>query len=170
MAVVALVDRLLGVCERVFHVLANACLAVMLVINVVNITTRAVFDTAIYWVFPWSVVLFVWMTFFSFFVIYRKNKDITVDFLIDRLGPGARVASRVLVNIIILTVIGVMLWLAPQTLASQVGTIHLVGLERYALSVPLFVSCALIFANYVIDMIDVFLGVEEPVGKSAHED
>lgn len=76
MSIVDLVNRLLGVCERLFHVLANACLAVMLGLNIVNIALRAITDKGITWVFPWTVVLFVWMTFFGFFVLYRDRKSV----------------------------------------------------------------------------------------------
>jgi TRAP-type C4-dicarboxylate transport system permease small subunit len=160
-AAVKFVDRLLTVCERVFHVFANSCLAIMLTVNIVNIASRAVFDKGIIWVFPWSVVLFVWMTFFGFFVLYRKRRDITIDVLIDRVGPVAQKASRLFVGFVIVVLMAVMLYHGPQIIASQVGTIEMVGLQRYVMSVPLFVSCLLIFLNYVIDIIETFLGNEE---------
>ena len=158
MQVIDHVDRFLGVCERVFHVLANACLAIMLIINILNVAKRAVFDVSIQWVFAWSVVLFVWMTFIGFFVVYRKNKDITVDFVIDRLGQKAKFASRLLVNVIVIGLMVIMLVHAPKIIASQVGEIEMVGLERYAMSVPLFVSCALILLNFVVDTAHAFRG------------
>ena len=162
MGVVDRVDRLLGVCERVFLVLANTCLAVMLAINMVNISSRAVFDKGIQWVFPWSVVLFVWMTFFGFFVLYRMRRDITVDFFVDRIGPSARFATRLLVNAIILMLMAVMLWHAPQILASQTGEIEMVAIDRYFMSVPLFLSCALIAVTFTIDTIRALHGEPEP--------
>ncbi len=155
-------DRFLGVCEHLLLVLANGCLGVTLLINAVNIAVRAVTDKAIAWVFPWSVVLFVWMCFFGFYVLYRQRRDITVDFLIDRVGPGARRVSRLGVNLIVLMMMGVMLWHAPQIFEQQVGGIEMVGLERYTLSVPLFVSCALIFVEFCLDTVKALQGVPEP--------
>jgi|TARA_B100000959_G_scaffold225124_1_gene239167 TRAP-type C4-dicarboxylate transport system permease small subunit len=160
--IVDLVNRLLGVCERLFHVLANACLAAMLGLNIVNIALRAITDKGITWVFPWTVVLFVWMTFFGFFVLYRKHRDITIDFIVDRLGAWAHFASRLLVNGIVLVLMSVMLWHAPTIYEQQVGTIEMVGLERYTMSTPLFVSCVLIFINFVIDTIYAVAGRQEP--------
>jgi len=161
-SIVDLVNRLLGVCERLFHVLANVCLAVMLGLNIVNIALRAITDKGITWVFPWTVVLFVWMTFFGFFVLYRKRRDITVDFLVDRLGAWADLASRLLVNSIVLVLMSVMLWHAPAIYEQQVGTIEMVGLERYTMSTPLFVSCVLIFIDFVIDTIYAVAGRQKP--------
>ena len=162
LSIVDLIDRLLGVCERVFLVFANACLAIMLAINMVNISSRALFDKGLQWVFPWSVVLFVWMTFFGFFVLYRMRRDITVDFFVDRIGPTARFASRLLANFIILALMAVMLWHAPQILNLQAGEIEMVGIERYFMSVPLFISCALIAVTFFIDSIRALRGEEEP--------
>ncbi len=150
------IDRLLGVCERLFLVLANTCLLVMLAINVANIAQRAVIDVSIQWVFPWSVVLFVWMTFFGFFVIYRRKKDITVDFVIDRTPPQVQKAARVMVDAIVILLMAIMLLHAPKILSIQVGEIEMVGLERYSLSVPLFISCFLILLNFVVDIANTF--------------
>jgi TRAP-type C4-dicarboxylate transport system permease small subunit len=140
----------------------------MLVANMANIASRALFDKGIIYVFPWSIVLFVWMTFFGFFVVYRRGKDITVDFLIDRLGDRARLASRLLVDVLVISLMLVMLTQAPHIIRSQVGTIEMVGLERYSLSVPLFVTAALIALDFALDMIKAVLGyperAHEPVG------
>jgi TRAP-type C4-dicarboxylate transport system permease small subunit len=167
-ALIARIERALALCERLFLAIANLCLAVMLVANMANIASRALFDKGIVWVFPWSVVLFVWMTFFGFFVVYRRGKDITVDFLIDRLGDRARLASRLLVDVLVISLMLVMLAQAPHIIRSQVGTIEMVGLERYSLSVPLFVTAALIALDFALDMIKAVLGyperAHEPVG------
>jgi len=161
-------ERALGLCERLFLALANLCLAVMLLASMANIASRALFDKGIVWVFPWSVVLFVWMTFFGFFVVYRRGKDITVDFLIDRLGDRARFASRLLVDALVIGLMLVMLYQAPHTIRGQVGSIEMVGLQRYSMSIPLFVTAALIATDFLLDMIKALLGrperTHEPVG------
>jgi TRAP-type C4-dicarboxylate transport system permease small subunit len=167
-ALIEQLDRALGVCERLFLALANACLAIMLVANMANIATRALFDKGLVYVFPWSVVLFVWMTFFGFYVVYRRGKDITVDFLIDRLGARARFASRLLVDALVITLMLVMLVQAPHIVRRQVGTIEMVGLERYSMSIPLFATAVLITLDFLLDMIKALMGrperVHEPVG------
>jgi TRAP-type C4-dicarboxylate transport system permease small subunit len=167
-ALIGALERALGLCERLFLALANMCLAVMLVSNMANIASRALFDKGIVYVFPWSVVLFVWMTFLGFFVVYRRGKDITVDFLIDRLGGRARTASRLLVDTLVIGLMLVMLYQAPHIIRSQVGVIEMVGMQRYTMSIPLFVTAALIAIDFLLDMIKALLGRPErthaPVG------
>ena len=113
---------------------------------------------------------FVWMSFFGFFVVYRRRKDIAVDFVMNKLGTGAVVASRYLVNLLILIVTGVMLLQMPTIIGSQVGVIDGVitpwgELERYTLSVPLAISCALIFLDTLVDTVLGLFGMPEP-GRS----
>jgi TRAP-type C4-dicarboxylate transport system permease small subunit len=136
--------------------------------NLANIASRALFDKGIVYVCPWSVVLFVWMTFFGFFVVYRRGKDITVDFLIDRMGPHARFVSRLVVDVLVIALMVTMLIQAPHIIRSQVGTIEMVGLERYSMSIPLFVTAVLIALDFVLDVFKALMGqperAHEPVG------
>ena len=145
-------ERFLFTFERIFHALANICLIIMLVINMIQITSRALFDLGISLVFPWTVFLFCWSVFFAFFVLYRQGGDITVDFFVDRFGEGGRNFSRHFVNVITLLLMGVMLWHGPQTLLQQIGDeIEIVELDRWVQTLPLFLSCILIAANSLLD-------------------
>ena len=152
-----------------FHIIANGCLGIMLIGTAATIILR-LFNTSYYWIWPWTMQCFVWMSFFGFFVVYRRRKDIAVDFVMNKLGTGAVVASRYLVNLLILIVTGVMLLQMPTIIGSQVGVIDGVitpwgELERYTLSVPLAISCALIFLDTLVDTVLGLFGMPEP-GRS----
>ncbi len=169
MTIVHTVDRVLGLIERLFLVLANLCLIAMLLANMSQIASRAIWDKGIALVFPWTVFLFCWMCFFGFFVVYRQSADITVGFIIDRLGEVGRRASRIGVNLIILLLMGIMLWHAPQTLRLQLGDIiELVELERWIQTFPLFISCALIFIDACIDLALASAGAPPRKRQTAH--
>jgi len=155
-AAVRVLDPILGWCERLFRLLANLLLLTMLAINLLNIATRFVTDQGVVWVFPLTTVMFVWMTFLSFFVVYRQGKDITVDILVDRIGPAARRVARILVDLAVLGLLLVLLAEAPALLERQVGNIEMVGLQRYWLSVPFFVSAALIALHFIVDLLHAF--------------
>ena len=160
-------DRVLGVFERWFHVIANLCLIVMLFGTAVTIVLRPI-NVSFYWIWPWTMVCFVWMSFFGFYVVYRKKKDIAVDFLVLRVGPGAMTATRYLSALLIMAVTGTILWQMPVILESQVGEVDGamlpwgIELERYALSIPLGVSSLLIFLNAVQDLLSTVAGIPEP--------
>lgn len=160
-------DRLLGWCEHLFLVLANGCLAILLIINSLNIASRAIWDVGLQWVFPWSTVLFVWMSFFGFYVVYRRRADITVDFVFDRIGKRGQMFVRQFVNLLILALMAVMVWHGPEIIERQAGIIEQVyffnmQVERFTMGVPLFITCGLIFLNYLVDAIYALRGETMP--------
>lgn len=167
MRLVSLLDDALGALARVFLWAANICLFLMLLATAATIVLRP-FNVSFYWLWPWSMQVFVWMSFIGFFVIYRLRKDIAVDFVMRRLGGWAMTASRYFAAIVVIVVMLVILWQAPLILRQQVGVIDGVimpggwELERYTLSVPLFASCALILANAVLDIVKALVGIPEP--------
>ena len=110
-------DRFLAAAEWLFLVLANVALAVMLGINILNIFWRGGVGQNLNFVWPWTTLLFVWMTFFGFFVIYRRSKDITVDYFVDLMGHKALVVTRLLSDIIIVGLMGV----APRRSSTHAG-------------------------------------------------
>ena len=162
MGIVRSLESVLDGLETLFRYTANLLLLAMLVINFLNIASRFLTDQGIIWVFPLTIVMFVWMTFLGFFVVYRRGKDITVDFVMERLGGGAMRAGRVIVDLAILLLLGVLLAEAPALLARQVGNIEMVGLQRYWLSIPFFVSCALISVHVLLDIVHALHGDREP--------
>ena len=162
----AVLDRL----AVLFHAVANGCLGVMLIGTAATIILR-LFDTSYYWIWPWTMQCFVWMSFFGFFVVYRRRKDIAVDFVMRKLGGHALVVSRYFVNLLIIVVTGIILLQMPTIIDSQVGVIDGVitpwgELERYTLSVPLAISCALIFLDTIVDTVLGLAGTPEP-GRSS---
>jgi TRAP-type C4-dicarboxylate transport system permease small subunit len=148
-----LLERGLSGCERVLHVAANGLLLVMLVINLANILSRLLLDAGIIWVFPWTSVLFVWMIFLGFFVIYRRGQDIAIDILVRRFGSRMQAGLRILVDLIVIGLMGIILYQALTLVPRQVGRIDMVGIQRYWLSIPFFVSCALIAAQFLLDIL-----------------
>ena len=149
---IRLLDGVLAGVEHLFLVLANAILLGILAINLANVLSRLLFDVGIIWVFPWTRVLFVWMVFLAFFVIYRRGKDISVDFVVRRMPLAAQRAVRIAVDLMVIVLLATILLQVPTLLPRQVGRLDLVGLQRYWLAVPFYVSTALILLQFVLDL------------------
>ena len=163
------VERLDGALDtlcRWFLAAANTCLVLMLAGTAATIVLRP-FDLSYYWIWPWTMQFFVWMSFVGFFVVYRLGKDIAVDFVVLRLGPRALGLSRWFADTVVLLVTGTMLWQMPTIFESQVGVIDGVvtpwgEMERYTLSIPLAVSCTLIFVNSALGLVKAWIGIPGP--------
>ena len=147
----------------------------MLLATALTIVMRPL-GLSIYWLWPWSMQVFVWMSFIGFFVVYQRRKDIAVDFVMRWLGPWAMTFSRWFVALTTLLVIGIILKEMPLILNSQVGVIDGVvtpwgeELQRYTLSWPLAISAFLIFINALLDLAKAWLGVPEPVPSHVQGD
>lgn len=159
-------DRFLERCGRICLFLANSCLALMLIGTSAAIILRPL-GLSFYWIWPWTTVLFVWMTFFGLFAVYRLKKDIAVDFIVKRLGPTAMAASRYFVAAVVLCVMAVILWQMPVAIAAQKGPIDGamlpwgVEIRRYGLSLPFAISCGLIVLEASLEVLRALLGVAE---------
>lgn len=166
--VVDQIDGALEVLTRIFLIAANLCLLAMLAGMAAIIVLRPL-GISFYWIWPWSMQVFVWMSFIGFFVVYRRGKDIAVDFVVKKMGDRAMRVSRIFVALVMLGVVGVMLSEMPTIFESQVGVIDGVitpwgtELERYSLSIPLAVSCVLIFINTLLELAKIWLGRPEQV-------
>lgn len=164
--IAGLLDNFLGICGNLFLIIANICLAVMLIGTATTIVLRP-FNISFYWIWPWTMVFFVWMTFFGFFAVYRFKKDIAIDFMVMRMGSRAMHWTRYFVALVIITVTGTLLWQMPAIIEMQVGPVDGAllpwdtELERYFLSWPLAISTTLVLLESVLELFKIMLGIPE---------
>jgi TRAP-type C4-dicarboxylate transport system permease small subunit len=147
---IGFVETLLALAEKVFMTIANALLFAMLAVNFLNIMSRLLLDVGIIWAFPLTSVLFVWVIFFSFFVIYRRGQDVAIDVLTRRMPARLRAATEAFVALVVVGLMLLVLAQAPVLLPRQVGAIDLIGMQRYWLAVPFFLSCGLIALEFLL--------------------
>jgi TRAP-type C4-dicarboxylate transport system permease small subunit len=67
-----------------FQNICNFCLLVMLLLTAGTIIGRPMGYSA-YWIWPWTMVFFVWLSFFGFFAIFVRLKDIRIDFIAKKM-------------------------------------------------------------------------------------
>lgn len=144
-----LVNGFLDVSAQVFLAVANALLFVMLAINVANILSRPLTGKGLIWVFPWTETLFVWAVFFAFYAFFRRNQDVAIDLLTRRFSARAQVICELVITAIVIVFLVVLLKQALVLVPKQVGKIDMVGIQRYWLSIPFFVSCFMIALHFL---------------------
>lgn len=165
----AAVDKVLALFERLFLALACGALAAMLAINVANLLVRNFYGRGIIWVWPWTGTLLIWSVFLAFYVLYRRRLDITVEYFIDMMPPSARRATRLFIDLCGVLMMGLIVVETPQILARQVGVMDFIGLERYALSIPLIASALLIAIDMMVDAIRIMTTPAVPPPSSEAE-
>lgn len=161
-------DAILARVEKVFLFLSCGCLAVMLAINIANLVVRNFAGRGIVWVWPWTGVLLIWVVFLTFYVLYRRRLDISVEYFTDRMPVRWRRAARIFSNVCAIMMMGIILIEAPQIIDRQVGVMDFIGLERYALSIPLIASAFFIAIEMVLDIVrTVFTPIAPPTSNEA---
>lgn len=160
------VDRLNWSLGGAFLWLSNMCLLVMLSLTTATILMRP-FDISFYWMWPWTMVFFIWLSFFGFFALYARLKDVRVDFLANMLGPKGFALTRILTDLATLLVTGVLISQIPTVIATSRGVfdgaILPAGYEvpRIALSIPLMISTVLVAFSALLDLAKMAAGMPE---------
>ncbi|MAU21337.1 MAG: hypothetical protein CMH13_12495 [Martelella sp.] len=154
-------DHLAGLYEAV----CVALLAGMLIINAVNIVCRSIFDISLNWVWPWTMVAFLYWVMLAFFPLVQRRKDVSIYILLQYLSPALRQALGIFVALAIMTASGLLIYTFPERFASLRGQIEIVGLPRKILIWPLGASAAPIFLSALLDAVRIALGARyEPFG------
>jgi len=153
-----MIEKVFSGWEMVCKIIAVLCLVVMFTTNIFNIILRALFNYSFVWIFPLTIFLFMWMTFFGAYVIYRQNKEITVDFLYNRLPETSRKWITFISSILIMGLMVLILIHAPRLIYAQMGPIQVLRIPRYFQAVPLFLFCFILFFDFLHETIKLILG------------
>jgi len=139
-------------------------MSIMLVLNIANLLLRSITGTSIVWVWSWTGVLFIWSVFLAFFVLYRRNLDITLGFFLQKMPPRIKKVVRLISGLCAIVMMMVIVLQTQQVFQRQVGVMEFIGLNRYVLSIPLLLSSLMILIHFANDMLFTLV---EPDGKMA---
>jgi TRAP-type C4-dicarboxylate transport system permease small subunit len=146
-----MIEKMLLTFEKFCRIAAVLSLGAMFLINILNIGFRALFNYSFVWVFPLTLFLFIWMTFFGAFVIYRQKREITVDFIYSLLPEIGRVWITIICNILMMALLILFLWTAPRLIRSQASLMQVLQIPRYLQAIPLFLFCIGTLLNFLKD-------------------
>ena len=144
--------------EKMCKIIAVLCLGIMFLTNIFNILLRGLFNYSFVWIFPLTIFLFMWMTFFGAYVIYRKKREITVDFIYNRLPEAGRKWITLASNILIMGLMMLILVHAPRLIYAQWGPLQVLRVPRYFQVIPLFLFCAVLFFDFLNETIKLIHG------------
>ena len=94
--------------------------------------------------------------------------------MVVSLGPKAVLATRYMVPLLIMIIMGFILKEMPVIISSQVGVIDGVitpwgGELEVHLSIPLGISCLLIFFNSLVELMKTYLGYPEELSSHSQD-
>ena len=137
----ARLERALGAVARrvdgVEEALTSTLLVVVVVINGMEIFTRAVLNDSLYWVFEVNLLLASWLYFIGICLVYHRRGDITVDFLFNRLPWRVQRPYLIVINIVIVVILGIIVFHGYRLLIVQSRTATLgVKIPNHWFSLP----------------------------------
>jgi TRAP-type C4-dicarboxylate transport system permease small subunit len=80
-------------------------LAVVVVLNVIEIMLRATINVSLVWLYEINLLLATWIYFLGICNVYFKRGDITVDYLFDRMRTSWRKPVLIAINVLSLAVV-----------------------------------------------------------------
>jgi len=95
---------------RVLEAIASLCLLAILVLIVILVTLRYLFNAGIVGANEFATILFVYTTAIGSAVAIGRREHISVDYLVERLGPGPRRWADVGALVLVAIINGVLLW------------------------------------------------------------
>lgn len=146
-------NRFLGLLEKICLIFSTLAVALMIVLNIIQVFFRYVLNAAFVWVFPVTMLLFIWMTFLGAFVVYRRKKDIVVSFIVNLFPTSGRKILVLTTNILIFLVLLLILFEAPKLIGHQTSIMQVVPLPRYFQAIPLFIGLTGILLEYLMQTI-----------------
>ncbi|SDU42968.1 TRAP transporter small permease [Stappia sp. ES.058] len=151
--------------RSIFAGMAGALLLVIIAANAVNIFYRFAFGKAFNAVYPWTIVIFTWVVFLGFYVYVYDKKDVAVDGIIKRLPVPLQKAVAIFVTALMLFILGLILWTAPELISIQFNPMDMVGLPYYTLALPLFASAILISITVTLRLWQVLTDEKPPYAR-----
>lgn len=156
---------ILSLMERVFLHFIICSMAIMFVINMVQVCLRYIFNTGLDWIYPLTMLLFVWMTFLGAFVIYHQKKDIVMGFVVTLFPPRFQKGLLLSMNAMTVALLIIILREAPTILRQQASIMQVIPLPRYVQSIPLFIGCGGILLEYILSTYEAIVGLDTSLTK-----
>ena len=76
--------------KNIEEILSGLFLIIMVLLVILNVILRYVFNQGIYWAEEVATICFVWSVFVGASATYKHRMDIGIDFLIKRSSPRAQ--------------------------------------------------------------------------------
>jgi TRAP-type C4-dicarboxylate transport system permease small subunit len=160
--------RALDFVFRVQGWLMVGCLAVMVVLLFGNVALRYAFNSGINVSDELSRLAFVWLIFIGSVLAVRTHTHMGVTMLVERFGPGARRASHLFCQILILAVLCMLIkgsW--EQTVIAMGTRLPVTGMPAATFAAACLYAAVAMALLTLADIILTLAGAEPPLDASA---
>jgi len=152
-----------SILTRVLEGIASLCLLAILVLIVILVTLRYVFNEGIVGANEFATILFVYTTAIGSAVAMGRREHISVDYLVGKLGPGLRRWADAGALVLVAAINGVLLWQSFQWIAVTGSYIMAATLlPRVVVQVSVPIGCSLAIFYCFVRLVTTLRGESGP--------
>ena len=94
------------------EIISGFFLITMVLLVIVNVLLRSIFDYSIFWAEEVSTICFVWATFVGASAVYKHKMNLGIDVLVLKCSLNVQQVIRFLVNILLLLINGYIFYMS----------------------------------------------------------
>lgn len=161
-------EKLDNILLKIESVIAGTALCVIVVLISGNVLTRFAFQTSLAWAEELSYISFTWLVFWGVSILYAKRSLITIDVVVDRLGPKGSHIIEVVTDVILLVMnICLVVWAMQMTMT----TTRITSILKIPYNIVYFgMALAFLFMVYNSVKFVVFAIMGKEIQKAAIEE
>lgn len=144
--------------DRVIEAVTSTILVVIVAINAAEIVTRSFFSHSFDWIHEINLLLANWLYFLGICLIYYRQQDITIDFVLRLFQGRLRAPFLIAINLLTIATLLVVAWYGAELLALQANykTMGL-GLRNHWFSLPVVIGAVVMIAIVLCQSFDLWL-------------
>jgi TRAP-type C4-dicarboxylate transport system permease small subunit len=155
-------NRLVEWIDRIEVVLTFACMITIVTLGAMEILARYVFDTSLFFVYEVTILLANWMYFLGFCLVFKRNRDIEIEFFTRRMSQSSRRMLTLITSSTTFCFLMILSYYAFKLLLIQSKhSTEGLGIPNHYFSLPIFIGTLSIIIISVKKLLTVYLDLEE---------
>lgn len=144
--------------DHVLEAITSTILVAIIAINAAEIVTRSFLGASFDWIHEINLLLANWLYFLGICLVYYRQQDITIDFVLRLFKGGLRAPFLITINLLTIATLLVVVWYGWELLALQVNykTMGL-GLRNHWFTLPVVIGAAMMIAIVLRQSLDLWL-------------
>jgi len=148
--------------DRVELVFTFVCMMAIVTMGTMEIFSRYILDKSLFFVYEMTILLANWMYFLGFCLVFKRNRDIDIEFFIKKMSQSSRKVFSLITNTAVLYFLMILSYYAFRLLLLQSRhSTEGLGIPNHYFSMPIFIGTLSIIVISIKKMLAIYLDMEE---------
>ena len=157
-----LLNRCVFWIDRIELVLTFSCMLTIVVLGAMEICARYLFNTSLFFVYEITILLANWMYFLGFCLVFKRNRDIEIEFFFSKINQKTRRILTLLTNGAVFYFLAMLTYYSFKLLLIQsIHSTEGLGIPNHYFSLPIFIGTLSIIIICLKNLLATYLDLEE---------